>query len=655
MAAGGAAGGDPLDVEDVFKAHPYLGNGSSGQTVTTGIDIATNGGTVFLKGRSIGNHSIWWDANAFPNGNKWIYANGGYGSQSLGENIFGITSSGFSIAGGGTNSDSQVFNGNSREYISLNFRKAPKFFDSFTFTGNGQDGREIAHNLGSVPGMIYIQRIDGGQTGVIWHRSVTNVFQGFDSNAAAGISQLVFGNTAPTATHFTLDHINSSYPNHSGQTYIAYLWAHNNNDGGFGPLQDQDIIKCGVYSGDGQEDGSNAIDLGFQPQFLLIKRATGGTGSWNIFDEMRGLTNGIGNNDNVTRTLALDKTLEEYDEEFFQLNYNGFALRSNKSDVNSSGSTYAYMAIRKGPLSPPENGADVFSIASKDTAHPSFNATFDRVDMAINKGNINGSWDHELTARLMQNKQIKTNSDSAQGTAGSFVMDFANGYAEINSASSTHLSWMWKQAPEYFDVQTYIGQSSNKDINHNLKIVPEMAWFKQRDASKDWAVFHKDFNKTNGQMLYLNYSNATSNRSNIWASSSNSITSSIFRVGQDSLVNSNNGDFIAFFFGTVAGVSKVGSYTGNETERTIDCGFSNGAKFVLIKESNNNNYWFLYDSFRGISTNTTDPAIFLDQQNAQDSEGGNQFIKPDSSGFIVGSPGRLNNNGGTFIFYAIAA
>jgi hypothetical protein len=43
--------------------------------------------------------------------------------------------------------------------------------------------------------------------------------------------------------------------------------------------------------------------------------------------------------------------------------------------------------------------------------------------------------------------------------------------------------------------------------------------------------------------------------------------------------------YIAYLFATVAGVSKVGSYTGNGSTQNMDCGFSSGARFVLIKRS----------------------------------------------------------------------
>ena len=66
--------------------------------------------------------------------------------------------------------------------------------------------------------------------------------------------------TDPTSTVFTVG--SDSEVNQSGQSYVAYLFAHNDDDGGFGSTGDQDIIKCGSYTGNANADGPE-IDLGF--------------------------------------------------------------------------------------------------------------------------------------------------------------------------------------------------------------------------------------------------------------------------------------------------------------------------------------------------------------------------------------------------------
>ena len=66
--------------------------------------------------------------------------------------------------------------------------------------------------------------------------------------------------TAPTSTQFSINTYDSI--NNNGSTYVAYIFAHNNSDGGFGPDGDADIIKCGTYTRNGAL--GNAINLGFE-------------------------------------------------------------------------------------------------------------------------------------------------------------------------------------------------------------------------------------------------------------------------------------------------------------------------------------------------------------------------------------------------------
>ena len=51
QAASGSAGGSKVYVEDVFSTDLYVGNGSNGLAIDNGIDLAGEGGLVWLKGR----------------------------------------------------------------------------------------------------------------------------------------------------------------------------------------------------------------------------------------------------------------------------------------------------------------------------------------------------------------------------------------------------------------------------------------------------------------------------------------------------------------------------------------------------------------------------------------------------------------------------
>ena len=76
----------------------------------------------------------------------------------------------------------------------------------------------------------------------------------------------IHGVHAPTSTEFTVGA--NVDVNAQAENYVAYLFAHNDGDGEFGPDGDADIIKCGSYTGNGSSTGPE-IDLGFEPQWLL--------------------------------------------------------------------------------------------------------------------------------------------------------------------------------------------------------------------------------------------------------------------------------------------------------------------------------------------------------------------------------------------------
>ena len=133
----------------------------------------------------------------------------------------------------------------------------------------------------------------------------------------------------------------------------------------------------------------------------------------------------------------------------------------------------------------------------------------------------------------------------------------------------------------------------------------------------------------------------------------------MFTVGTSATVNSSNSKvYIAYLFATLDGISKVGTYTGNGSSQTINCGFSAGARFVLIKRANlsvsgNEGDWFMWDSLNGIVAGN-DPHLSINTGTAQVAT--DDSVDPANSGFIVNqvSATNINVSSSTYIFYAIA-
>jgi hypothetical protein len=120
-----------------------------------------------------------------------------------------------------------------------------------------------------------------------------------------------------------------------------------------------------------------------------------------------------------------------------------------------------------------------------------------------------------------------------------------------------------------------------------------------------------------------------------------------------SATNGSGFTFVAYLFASCPGVSKVGSYTGTGALQTINCGFTGGARFVLIKRTDSTGDWFVYDSARGI-TSGNDPYLLLNITAAEVT--GTNYVDTTSVGFQVtaAAPAGLNANGGTFVFLAIS-
>jgi hypothetical protein len=130
-------------------------------------------------------------------------------------------------------------------------------------------------------------------------------------------------------------------------------------------------------------------------------------------------------------------------------------------------------------------------------------------------------------------------------------------------------------------------------------------------------------------------------------------TSTVFTLGSQVQSNNSGATYVAYLFATLAGVSKVGTYTGTGAAQTINCGFTAGSRFVLIKRTDSTGDWYVWDSARGIIP-SNDPYLLLNSTAAEVT--GTDYVDTTSVGFEITStaPAAINANGGTFLFLAIA-
>jgi hypothetical protein len=653
--ATGGAGGAGLDITDVFSTYLYEGTGSA-QTINNGIDLDGEGGLVWVKNRDT---TDWHQLCDTERGSgKILFSNSTNGQVTNNNTISGFSASGFSLSGDG------AVNTNGENYASWTFRKSPKFFDVVTYSGDGVAGRTISHNLGSVPGMIVTKRLDTTSAWTVYHRGMDSTAPEdysmyLNSTGGRTNSNVYWNDTAPTDSVFTVS--NNNLNNGVGATYVAYLFAHNDGDGEFGPAGDQDIIKCGGYAGNNSSNGPE-IDLGFEPQWIMIKNSTGSQ-SWWVHDTMRGLVTGSSSNDSDDARLKANATTAEDTNNHLHVTPTGFKITSALSGVNES-EDYIYMAIRRGPLAPPESATEVFDVTSY-TANNTDNrlvTTGNVVDTVLARNYSQTSErGFNVGDRIRGLDFLGTAVTYADGGDGDSFMGFdhMNGFKvgndatrRLNYSNYSQIAYTWKRAPNFFDVVAYTGDGvAGRTVSHNLGVAPEMMWVKERANSNSWGVYHSSLGATKG--LVLNLNNAE-NTTTIWNSTEPSATD--FTVSSASITNRSGSTFIAYLFASLPGISKVGSYTGNGSSQTIDCGFTAGARCVLIKRSDGNGGWYVWDTARGI---VADNDARLDL-NAAGAENANvDEIDPHSSGFIVneasgGQSAQINGNNDSYIFYAIA-
>ncbi len=645
-AAASSAGGAGLDVDECFSTTVYDGTGSA-QTITNNIDLSGEGGLVWVKKRSgSANHTL---QDTERGATKHLRSSGDSSEATEAQTITAFNSNGFSL---GTD---DLVNASNSTYVSWTFRNSP-IFQVVKYTGTG-GSRTLNHNLNSTIGMIIVKDYsNGGENWTVYHRGIDvngdnapetdGIY--LNTTGAAGDESGFWNDTAPTSTQFTVGgNLNSTFG--GGANYVAYLFAHNDSgDGGFGPDGDADIIKCGSYTGNA--GNPQLIELGFEPQFLMVKCASH-TGDWFVVDNMRGVLPNADYGD-ANKTIYWNTNAAEIASGNFGFYSTGFAA-AQSSSTNGSGRNFIYMAIRRGPLAAPDDATKVFAVDAFNSSDPRFTSGFP-VDMAIATGT--SSTNHnEVQTRLLGNSILKTSSTSSETPNQSHIaFDYQTGHNETTYWNNTGAySWMWKRAPSYFDCVGFLGTGSARTVPHGLTVPPEMMWLKNRSSGTPWMVYHSALG--NQAYLQLNGTNAqvTGNTSR-W--NATTPTASVFSVGDSGSVNGTSNNIIAYLFATVPNVSFVGSYTGNGSSQNIDCGFSSGARFVLIKRYDGTDSWYVADSVRGISSGQTDKILKLNSTDAEFTESDNSadYIAPHASGFNLPANSPLNGSGDDFIFYAIA-
>ena len=663
------AASGPVYIEDVFSTYLYTGN-SGTQTITNGIDLSTKGGMVWIKSRQqtdgstspIGEHGLWdtlRGAGTSGTANKAISSNAA-SAEGLGwtdaDYISSFGTNGFTVQNSGGTTTHRIANHAFQNYASWTFRKQAKFFDVVTYTGTGS-ARTVAHNLGSTPGVIICKKTSNISDWVMYHRSVgATAALKLNQTYASDVDASYWNNTAPTDSVFTVKSDDAT--NANGATYVAYLFAH--DAGGFGATGADNVISCGSYTGNG---GTQTVTLGYEPQWVLIKNSDGGASgvlNWNIIDNMRGMP--VGSNDSVLNPNTTDA---ETSSQRVAPTATGFTIGTATGNLNDNGAVYIYIAIRRGPMKTPTTGSTVYGAVNRTATGAAATVNAGRVvDLSISARNTTSNGNANIVFDRMRglNNYILTTQTSAESTGGvtDLLNSFANQTGVVLGADSTYgyinsggmgsvINWYFTRAPGVFDIVAYTGTGANRTVSHNLGVPPEFMIVKGRSGTTAWQVYSSAL--ANTEYLVLNTTAAKATGATRW--NSTTPTSSVFSLGTATEVNTSTATYIAYLFASCPGVSKVGSYTGTGAVQTIDCGFTAGARFLLIKRTDSTSDWYLWDSTRGIVSGN-DPYLRLNLPNAPVTT--TDWVDPASSGFALSDAvGNLvNTSSATYTFLAIA-
>ena len=248
---------------------------------------------------------------------------------------------------------------------------------------------------------------------------------------------------------------------------------------------------------------------------------------------------------------------------------------------------------------------------------------------------------------------------------------------EINDSGSKYVAWCWKanggttssnsegnvtstvqaNTKGGFSIVKWTGDANNTTtVGHGLNSAPELIISKNLDtaAADGWPVFTTSIG--NDHTLFLNTTAVKTSTGGTWGSTSP--TSTVFTVQDNAANNQSGNEIIAYCFHSVAGYSKIGSYTGNASDSgpIINTGFEPAWLMIKISDGSGDG-WFIVDNKRDTS-NPRDIRLFANSTAVEASEPGAQ-VDFFTNGFQIrgsgGGQGQVNASGSTYLYIAFAA
>ena len=225
----------------------------------------------------------------------------------------------------------------------------------------------------------------------------------------------------------------------------------------------------------------------------------------------------------------------------------------------------------------------------------------------------------------------------------------ANGSGSSNTDGTINTTSTSANVANGFGISTYTGNATEgATVGHGLNKAPEVIMIKKRGSAGGWMVYHDgNTSEPETEELNLEVTEATQDSASIW--NDTAPTATVFSLGNNSAVNGNTQTFVAYYWHSVDGYSKMGSYTGNSsTDGTfVYTGFR--PAYVLIKRTDSTSSWWIQDTKRD-TYNVADAYLIADGTAAEGTYTSIDFL---SNGFKPRNSSSSFNSG-SHIYLAFA-
>ena len=244
----------------------------------------------------------------------------------------------------------------------------------------------------------------------------------------------------------------------------------------------------------------------------------------------------------------------------------------------------------------------------------------------------------------------------------------------VNKNTATYVAWNWKAGGNAasvgsntdgsinttdtsanvdagYSLNTYTGNAtSGATIGHGLSKAPEMIIVFSKGQDGGHNIYHTAWGSAVKTAPINSYAPAYDS-AGIWNSTAPG--ASVFTIGNNGVVNTDNGTYLAMCWHSVDGYSKFGFYEGDGDNNGpfIYCGFR--PSFIMLKNGDAYQHYTMYDTKRSTS-NLVNTAVYADVTEAE-SSAAEHNIDILSNGFKVRNNAAQNNtNNNHYMFMAFA-